>query len=62
MGWRLALYLCSPSLVLGLRVIAYLVSVGFHRNCEHGGKVNWQAAADIEGQLVFKLRHHAGWW
>ena len=25
-GWRLALYLCSPSPALGLRVVAYLVT------------------------------------
>ena len=25
-GWRLALYLCSPSPALGLRVVVYLVS------------------------------------
>ena len=30
-GWRLALYLCSPSPALGLRVVAYLVN-----KCEHG--------------------------
>ena len=27
MGWRPALYLCSPSPALGLRVVAYLVKV-----------------------------------
>ena len=35
-GWRLALYLCSPSPALGLRVVAYIVQEPLNAPFLHG--------------------------
>ena len=53
-GWRLALYLCSPSPALGLRVVAYLLIFCLHCTPSGPEETDWCRGAKIAArQFLF---------